>query len=104
MNMGLTAENLARSTASAAAEAGRIRPRSHRLAAEATDSGPFAKEIVPTWGRDEEGRARSLTEDQCIRRDTSWRRWRLKPAFMPEGGTVTAGNAQPAQRRRAAAC
>ena len=37
-----------------------------------------------------------MTEDQCIRRDTSLEALAaLKPAFMPEGGTVTAGNASP---------
>ena len=51
---------------------------------------------MPTWGRDDEGRKRLLTEDQCIRRDTSLESLAaLKPAFMPEGGTVTAGNASP---------
>ena len=45
--------------------------RSHRLAAAATDSGAFAKEIAPTWGRDEEGRRKTIIEDQGIRRDTS---------------------------------
>src|SRR5438105_3306894 len=41
--------------------------RSHRRAAEATDSGAFRSEVIPTWGRDDEGRKRLLTEDQCIR-------------------------------------
>ena len=31
----------------------------------------FAREIVPTWGRDEEGRRKVMNEDQCIRRDTT---------------------------------
>jgi acetyl-CoA acyltransferase len=70
--------------------------RSHRRAAEATDSGAFAKEVIPTWGRDDEGRRTLLKEDQCIRRDTSLEALgALKPVFMPEGGTVTAGNASP---------
>jgi acetyl-CoA acyltransferase len=70
--------------------------RSHRLAAQATDSGAFADEVIPTWGRDEEGRRQLLTQDQCIRRDTSLEALAaLKPAFMPEGGTVTAGNSSP---------
>src|SRR5205085_7732802 len=70
--------------------------RSHRRAAEATDSGAFQSEIVPTWGRDDEGRKRLLTTDQCIRRDTSLESLAaLKPAFMPEGGTITAGNSSP---------
>src|SRR6202042_249127 len=34
--------------------------------------------------------------DQCIRRDTTLEALgALKPAFMPEGGTVTAGNSSP---------
>src|SRR5262249_28007021 len=70
--------------------------RSHRLAGLATDSGAFAKEIIPTWGRDDEGRRKVLTQDQCIRRDTSLEALgALKPVFMPEGGTVTAGNSSP---------
>ena len=68
----------------------------HRLAAEATDTGMFADEVIPTWGRDEQGRRILLTQDQCIRRDTSLEALgALPPAFMPEGGTVTAGNSSP---------
>src|SRR5262249_2384810 len=49
---------------------------------------------VPTWGRDEEGRRKLLSVDQGIRWDTSLEALSaLKPAFMPEGGTITAGNA-----------
>src|SRR5207302_5517245 len=70
--------------------------RSHQRAAQATDTGAFSKEIIPTWGRDEEGRRKIMHEDQCIRRDTSLEALSaLKPAFMPEGGTVTAGNSSP---------
>src|SRR5207248_8806447 len=48
------------------------------------------------WGRDEDGRRKILTEDQCIRRDTSLEALAaLKPVFMPEGGTGTAGNSSP---------
>ena len=96
MNMGLTAENLAIRFKIGRKEQDEFALRSHRLAAEATDSGTFAREIVPTWGRDEEGRRKTMTEDQCIRRDTSLEALgALKPAFMPEGGTVTAGNSSP---------
>src|SRR5262249_53987665 len=62
----------------------------------ATDTGAFSQEVIPTWGRDDEGRRRLLTVDQCIRRDTSLEALAaLKPAFMPEGGSVTAGNSSP---------
>jgi acetyl-CoA acyltransferase len=96
MNMGLTAENLAIRHKITRREQDEFALRSHRRAAEATDSGAFAREIMPTWGRDEAGRRRIVNEDQCIRRDTSLESLAaLKPVFMPEGGTVTAGNASP---------
>src|SRR5207245_981096 len=70
--------------------------RSHKLAAEATDSGAFKKEVIPVWGRDEEGRRRLISEDQCIRRDSTMESLTaLKPVFMPDGGSVTAGNSSP---------
>src|SRR5262245_6472805 len=93
MNMGLTAENLALRYRISRREQDEFALRSHQLAARATDSGAFAKEIVPTWGRDEEGRKKTITQDQGIRRDTTLEALAaLKPSFMPEGGTVTAGN------------
>src|SRR5262249_43428764 len=96
LNMGLTAENLALKYKISRKEQDEFALRSHRRAAEATDTGAFAREIIPTWGRDEEGRRKVMNEDQCIRRDTSLESLAaLKPAFRPEGGTVTAGNASP---------
>jgi acetyl-CoA acyltransferase len=92
-HMGLTAENLALKYRISRRAQDEFALRSHRLAAAATDSGHFAKEIIPTWGRDEEGRKKIIHADQGIRRDTSLEALgALRPAFMPEGGTVTAGN------------
>src|SRR5207248_5093383 len=71
LNMGLTAENLARRFEISRREQDEFAIRSHRFAAEATDSGVFTKEIIPTWGRDDEGRKTLLSRDQCIRSDTS---------------------------------
>jgi acetyl-CoA acyltransferase len=96
LNMGVTAENLALRYKISRREQDEFALRSHQRAGQATDSGAFSKEIIPTWGRDEEGRRKLLTEDQGIRRDTSLEALAaLKPVFMPEGGTVTAGNASP---------
>jgi acetyl-CoA acyltransferase len=96
MNMGVTAENLAMRYKIDRRKQDEFALRSHQRAAEATDSGAFGREVVPTWGRDDEGRRKVLTADQCVRRDTSLEALgALKPAFMPEGGTVTAGNASP---------
>lgn len=96
LNMGLTAENLALKYKISRKEQDEFALRSHQRAAKATDSGAFAQEVIPTWGRDEEGRKKLLTEDQCIRRDTSLEALSaLKPVFMPQGGTITAGNSSP---------
>ena len=96
LNMGLTAENLALRYRIGRKEQDAFALRSHRLAAAATDAGDFAREIIPTWGRDAEGRKQIMTEDECIRRDSSLEALgALKPVFMPDGGSVTAGNASP---------
>jgi acetyl-CoA acyltransferase len=93
LNMGLTAENLALKYRISRRQQDEFGLRSHRLAAQATDSGAFAAEVIPTWSRDEEGRRKILHEDQGIRRDTSLEALAaLQPVFLPEGGTVTAGN------------
>jgi acetyl-CoA acyltransferase len=93
MHMGLTAENLALRHKIRRQAQDEFALRSHQLAAKAADSGAFAREIIPTWGRDEEGRRKTITEDQGFRRDTTLEALAaLKPAFMPEGGSVTAGN------------
>jgi acetyl-CoA acyltransferase len=94
--MWLTAENLARKYRISRKEQDEFALRSHQRAAAATESGEFAKEVIPTWGRDEEGRKKLLTVDQCIRPDTSLEALAaLKPVFMPDGGTITAGNSSP---------
>ncbi|MSQ94051.1 MAG: acetyl-CoA C-acyltransferase FadA [Gemmataceae bacterium] len=94
--MGLTAENLARKYRIGRREQDEFAVRSHQKAAQAADSGAFKNEIIPTWGRDEEGRRVLITQDQCIRRDSTLESLgALKPAFAPDGGTVTAGNSSP---------
>ena len=96
MNMGLTAEYVAAKYRIGRAQQDEFALRSHRLAAAATDSGAFKAEVIPTWGRDEAGHKVELTEDQCIRRDTSLESLAaLPPAFNPAGGSVTAGNSSP---------
>src|ERR671935_826075 len=50
MNIGLAAENLARRYQISRREQDEFALRSHRKAAEATDSGGFAREVIPTWG------------------------------------------------------
>jgi len=66
---------------------------SHRRAAQATDGGRFKGEIVPVTV-DTATRKRQFNVDEGIRRDTSLTALAgLKPAFVKDTGTVTAGNA-----------
>ncbi len=96
LNMGLTAENLARQYRISRQQQDEFALRSHQRAAQATDSGAFANEVIPTWGKDVAGRKTLLTQDECIRRDTSLESLAaLPPVFLPEVGSVTAGNASP---------
>lgn len=96
MNMGLTAEYLAMKYGVAREAQDEFALRSHQLAAKATDSGEFSDEIMPMWGRDDDGHKTKITEDQCIRRDTSIEALSaLRPVFNPAGGSVTAGNSSP---------
>lgn len=94
--MGVTAEFLAQSQGISREDQDAFALASHQRAATAGDSGEFAAEIVPAWGRDEAGERTLVTADQCVRHDTSLAALSdLKPAFMPGIGTVTAGNSSP---------
>ena len=66
---------------------------SHQRAARATDEGRFTGEIVPVTVETGTGK-RQFEVDEGLRRDTSLEALAaLKPAFLADGGTVTAGNA-----------
>lgn len=94
--MGVTAEFLAQSQGISREDQDAFALASHQKAATAGESGDFAAEIVPTWGRNEAGERTLITADQCVRHDTSLDALaELKPAFMPGIGTVTAGNSSP---------
>ena len=91
LNMGLIAENLARRYDISRAEQDEWALRSHQRAAAAD----WSAEIVPTWGRDDEGRRIQVTRDQCPRPETSLEALGRLPAAFLAGGSVTAGNASP---------
>lgn len=96
MQMGLTAEYLTMKYSISRQQQDEFALRSHKLAAEATDKGLFKNEVIPVWGRNEQGIKTLVTEDQCIRRDTSIEGLaKLPAAFNPAGGSVTAGNSSP---------
>ena len=69
--------------------------QSHQRAARATAEGRFENELVPVAIRNDEGKDTDerITTDEGIRPDSTVETLaKLKPAFKPEGGKVTAGN------------
>ncbi|MFW5730328.1 MAG: acetyl-CoA C-acetyltransferase [Desulfonatronovibrionaceae bacterium] len=95
MNMGLTAEKLAKKTNISREEMDSWGVRSHKLAARALKDGFFDQEILPVPGNLEDGQQVMVDRDQCIRPDASMEGMSsLKPAFQ-EHGVITAGNASP---------
>ena len=94
--MGFTAEFLAQTHGISRQEQDEFALRSHHRAAAAHAKGEFRDEIVPVWGKDEQGRRKLIEVDQCVRPDCSAEGLAaLEPAFMPGVGTVTAGNSSP---------
>ena len=94
--MGVTAEFLAQTNGISREEQDQFALRSHQLAHAAHEAGDFKNEIVPIYGRDEDGNRILATRDQCVRADASMEAMAaLNPAFMPKMGTVTAANSSP---------
>jgi acetyl-CoA C-acetyltransferase len=93
VHMGVTAENVAKKWGITREEQDRLAVESHRRAANATKNGHFKSQIVPievkgrkgpvVFETDEHFRADATLEDMA----------KLKPVFVKENGTVTAGNA-----------
>jgi acetyl-CoA acyltransferase len=91
--MGLTAEYLGRLHGITREQQDQFAFRSQMRASEAMRSGAFAGEIVPVNGHDEDGALKSFDFDEVIRPETTLEGLgKLKPAFDPKNGTITAGN------------
>ncbi len=89
--MGLTAEMLGRMNNVSREEQDAFGLESHRRAWEATTQGRFDNEIIGIEGHDAEGRLQLCTVDEVIRPDATMEQMqKLRPAFDPKGGTVTA--------------
>ncbi len=91
--MGLTAEYLGRLHGITREQQDQFALRSQMRASEAMRSGAFREEIVPVDGHDEDGALKSFDFDEVIRPETTLEGLaKLKPAFDPKNGTITAGN------------
>lgn len=111
LNMGLTAENLAKKYEITREQADEFSLQSHQKAAAAIKAGNFKDEIVPMTVRidefDEKGRVRRkevvFETDEGVRYDASAEGFaKLKPVFHAKG-TVTAGNSSQMSDGAAAA-
>lgn len=95
MNMGFTAEKLAKEYNVSREESDAFALRSHQTTIAAQQRGFFNDQIVPITINYKDGSSVTISEDQGPRADTSLERLAtLKPAYT-EGGQVTAGNACP---------
>ena len=91
--MGLTAEYLGRLHGITREQQDQFAFRSQMRAAGAMSSGAFRNEIVPLAGHDEGGALKLYDFDEVIRPETTLEGLgKLKPAFDPKNGTITAGN------------
>ncbi|MEM8593815.1 MAG: acetyl-CoA C-acyltransferase FadA [Pseudomonadota bacterium] len=92
--MGMTAEALGMLHGVSRTAQDEFAVRSHKLAFEAQQAGAFANEIIPVEGHAADGTLILVEDDTTIRPDTTVESLsNLRPAFNPNGGTVTAGNA-----------
>ena len=93
-HMGCTGEVVAEEYSIDRAQQDEFAMNSHHKAAAAIKAGKFKDEIVPVEIPQRKGAALIFDTDETVREDTSIEALgKLKPAFKPEGGTVTAGNA-----------
>ncbi len=93
-HMGVTAENVATECNVTREAQDEFAAESQRRAAAAIEDGRFDEEIVPVLLPQKKGEAVSFSRDEYPRAGTvAATLARLKPAFLKEAGTVTAGNA-----------
>lgn len=92
-HMGITAENLAEKYDVSREQQDEFAAESHRRAAKAIAEGHFKEQIAPYELKSRKG-VKVFDTDEHVRGDTTAEGLAgLRPAFKPDGGTVTAGNA-----------
>ncbi len=91
--MGETAENIVEEYKVSREDQDRFAARSQQKAARATESGRFAKEIMPVEIPQRKGDPVIFEKDEFIRPDTTVEVLSKLPAVFRDGGSVTPGNA-----------
>jgi acetyl-CoA C-acetyltransferase len=93
IHMGVTAENIAAKRGIGREEQDALALESHNRAQRASEAGYFESQIVPITFKGKKGEVR-FARDEHYRADCTMAELaRLKPVFLKEEGTVTAGNA-----------
>ncbi|MDY0272882.1 MAG: acetyl-CoA C-acyltransferase family protein [Advenella sp.] len=93
IHMGVTAENVAKKFNITREEQDALAVESHRRAIHAIDNGYFKDQILPIVQKTRKGDVTFDTDEHARRDITLEGLAKLKPVFVRENGTVTAGNA-----------
>ena len=92
IHMGVTAENVASKWAITREDQDRLAVGSHNRAERATAAGYFKDQIVPIVQKGRQGEVVFETDEHFRAGVTIEQLAKLKPAFVKDNGTVTAGN------------
>ncbi|MDD3784101.1 MAG: acetyl-CoA C-acyltransferase family protein [Hydrogenophaga sp.] len=93
IHMGVTAENIAAKWGITREDQDRLAVESHNRAQKATEAGYFKEQIVPVMLKTRKGEVAYDTDEHFRANATLEDMAKLKPVFVKENGTVTAGNA-----------
>lgn len=93
IHMGVTAENIAAKWGITRDEQDAIAVESHNRAQRAIEAGYFKEQIVPVMLKSRKGEVAYDTDEHYRPNCTLADMAKLKPVFIKENGTVTAGNA-----------
>ena len=93
IHMGVTAENVAAEHGITREDQDKLAVESHNRAERASQTGVFKDQIVPVTLKSKKGDVLYATDEHFRPGATMEDLAKLKPAFLKENGTVTAGNA-----------
>jgi acetyl-CoA C-acetyltransferase len=93
IHMGVTAENIAAKWGISREEQDKLAVESHNRAQRATEAGYFKDQIVPVMLKSRKGEVAYATDEHFRPNASLDDMAKLKPVFVKENGTVTAGNA-----------
>jgi acetyl-CoA C-acetyltransferase len=93
IHMGVTAENIAAKWGITREDQDKLAVESHNRAERATQTGVFKSQIMPVMLKSKKGDVAYATDEHFRPGATMEDLGKLKPVFLKENGTVTAGNA-----------